>query len=95
MDLRPANRLVDGVSLGLHVDAVQPERVLADDSVDASVTGGTRPFHRAGSPVTHRLQKSDNQIFKPGGRQRECLLQDLPLDGCPVLRKRSVDEILG
>ena len=42
LDRRAPDDVVGGVALGLDVDAGQAERVLADDPVDAAVTGQPR-----------------------------------------------------
>jgi hypothetical protein len=51
----PLHRLVRRVPLGLKADPVEPERVLADDPVDARVTAAAGVLDDTGAAVTHLL----------------------------------------
>jgi hypothetical protein len=70
LDLRPPDRLAGAVSLGLDVDAIQPERVLADHAVQSFVSGLPEVFCRpGGTAVPHRRQHRKG----PGAPGRQAL----------------------
>lgn len=52
VDPGPVAHRVDGIPLCLHRDAVEAERILVDDPVDAGIASGARPLGRAGPTRT-------------------------------------------
>src|ERR1700694_5600903 len=94
MNLRTIDGSVSCIPLGLHIDPVEPEWVLADDAIDACVAGGARTLDRPGAPVAHCFEKRDNKVLEAHGRQTEGLLEDLSFNGGTVLVHGSVNKVL-
>lgn len=64
-DVRIADLVFVLVAFGLNVDVGQPECVLANDSIDAAVSGFPNMLFLALSPaITHGPQQLNNSLFK-------------------------------
>src|SRR5690606_15370853 len=65
LNLRPAHGVVGRITLGLHIDTVQTERVLINNTVDAAVTGPTDPGSPAlGASVPHGDEHIEHRLFQ-------------------------------
>src|SRR5207248_8478580 len=65
LDLRPANRVVCRVSLGLNVDPIKAKHILPDDPIEALVPAAAEMFSRAGSPaVAHSGEQAQDQLLQ-------------------------------
>ncbi len=62
------NRIGVSVSLSLHIDAIQAERILVNDAVNAAVATPPQgsPCSGARPPIAHRSKQLDYNPFKKG-----------------------------
>ncbi len=75
LDVGTAHSVVSSVALGLHIDPIQAENVLADDAVNPAVTGTAPMLSRTSPPaVAHRCEQIEHELL-----QEDRLLIEHPL----------------
>ena len=96
LDFRAADRVRGRVPLGLHVDLVQAERVLADHAVQAVIAGSAQVLGRPGrTPVSHGRQDVQDEPFQERWLPLSDPLQDFRGHSAVGLRDRLGNSLPG
>jgi hypothetical protein len=68
LDLRPSDSPARAVSLGLGINAIQPQRMLPDHSIQALISRLAEVFCRSGrTAIAHGRQDRQDEPFQEGG----------------------------
>lgn len=92
---RSAHGAVSCVALRLDVDAVEAERVLADDAVDPSVGAVAGGLDVTRCAVLHRAKDLQNEVFEVLRRELRDAFEDLGDEGAVDRGDGGVDDLLG